>query len=79
MNYEKEVMESAFRILSKKNFKWGYEFDDRMKRELLNLLLTYFTDIEQYEKCAHIHSMIKDLENMNENISKTNFTGSGIS
>ena len=72
-------MESAFRILSKKNFKWGYEFDDRMKRGLLNLLLTYFTDIEQYEKCAHIHSMIKDLENMNENISKTNFTGSGIS
>ena len=72
-------MESAFRILSKKNFKWGHEFDDRMKRELLNLLLTYFTDIEQYEKCAHIHSMIKDLENMNENISKTNFTGSGIS
>ena len=79
MNYEREVMESAFRILSKKNFKWGYEFDDRMKRELLNLLLTYFTDIEQYEKFAHIHSMIKDLENMNENISKTNFTGSGIS
>lgn len=79
MNYEREVMESAFRILRKNNFKWGYEFDDRMKRELLNLLLTYFTDIEQYEKCAHIHSMIKDLENMNENISKTNFTGSGIS
>jgi hypothetical protein len=79
MNYEREVMESAFRILSKKNFKWGYEFDDRMKEDLLNLLLTYFTDIEQYEKCAHIHSMIKDLENMNENISKTNFTGSGIS
>ena len=79
MNYEREVMESAFRILSKKNFKWGYEFDNGMKNELLNLLLKYFTDIEQYEKCAHIHSMIKDLENMNENISKTNFTGSGIS
>ena len=43
MNYEREVMESAFRILSKKNFKWGYEFDDRMKEDLLNLLLTYFT------------------------------------
>ena len=79
MNYEKEVMNSAFRILSKKNFKWGYEFDNKMKTDLLNMLLTYFTDIEQYEKCAHIHSMIKDLENMNENISKTNFTGSGIS
>jgi len=79
MNYEREVMESAFRILKKTNFKWGYEFDNTMKHDLLNMLLTYFTDIEQYEKCAHIHSMIKDLENMNENISKTNFTGSGIS
>jgi protein-arginine kinase activator protein McsA len=79
MNYERKVMESAFRILNKKNFKWGHEFDNKMKTDLLNMLLTYFTDIEQYEKCAHIHSMIKDLENMNENISKTNFTGSGIS
>ena len=79
MNYEKEVMNSAFRILSKKNFKWGYEFDNKMKTDLLNMLLTYFTDIEQYEKCAHIHSMIKDLENMNENISKTVESGSGIS
>ena len=78
MNYERQVMESAFRILNKKNFKWGYEFDDRMKTDLLNMLLTYFTDIEQYEKCAHIHSMIKDLENMNENTSKTNITGSKI-
>jgi len=50
-----------------------------MKSELLNLLLKYFTDIEEYEKCAHIHSMLKDLENMNENISKTIESGSGIS
>tara|TARA_Y100000389_G_scaffold156864_1_gene157836 strand:+ start:32 stop:271 length:240 start_codon:yes stop_codon:yes gene_type:complete len=78
MNYENEVMESAFRILKKKNFKWGYEFDNGMKKDLLNLLLKYFTDVEQYEKCSHIYSMLKDLENMNENISKTNITGSKI-
>jgi hypothetical protein len=79
MNYEKQVMNSAFRILNKKDFKWGDEFDNGMKEDLLNLLLKYFTDIEHYEKCAHIHSMLKDMERMNENISKTNFTGSGIS
>ena len=72
-------MNSAFRILNKKDFKWGDEFDNRMKEDLLNLLLKYFTDIEHYEKCARIHSMLKQLENMNENFSKTNFTGSGIS
>ena len=79
MNYERQVMDSAFRILKKKDFKWGHEFDNGMKKGLLNLLLTYFTDIEHYEKCAHIHSLLKNLEKMNENISKTNFTGSGIS
>ena len=78
MNYENKVMNSAFRILKKNGFKWSDEFDNGMKSELLNLLLKYFTDIEEYEKCAHIHSMIKDLENMNENISKTNITGSKI-
>lgn len=72
-------MDSAFRILKKKDFKWGDEFDNGMKKDLLNLLLTYFTDIEHYEKCAHIHSLLKPMEKMNENISKTNFTGSGIS
>jgi len=79
MNYERKVMDSAFKILNKRDFKWSDEFDDGMKMDFLNLLLTYFTDIEHYEKCAHIHSMLKDLENMNENISKTVESGSGIS
>ena len=57
MNYENKVMNSAFRILKKNGFKWSDEFDNGMKSELLNLLLKYFTDIEEYEKCAHIHSM----------------------
>ena len=78
MNYEKKAMEHAFNILSKKNFKWTNEFSLEMRNQFLDLLLKYFTEIEHYEKCAHIHSMLTNLENMNENISKTNITGSKI-
>ena len=79
MNYEKKAMEVAYRILTKKDFEWSDEFSQEMKIEFFELLLKFFTDIEHYEKCAHIHSMLTNLENMNENFSKTNFTGSGIS
>ena len=79
MNYEGKVMDVAYKILKKRDFKWDNEFSKNMKIELLEMLLKYFTDIEHYEKCAHIHSMLKQLESMNENFSKTNFTGSGIS
>jgi|TARA_B110000858_G_C17606694_1_gene382580 hypothetical protein len=78
MNYEAKVMEVAYKILKKRDFKWDDEFSNNMKTDLLDMLLKYFTDIEHYEKCADIHSMLKQLEKMNENISETNFTGSGI-
>ena len=72
-------MIQAFNILTKKDFKWTDEFSSEMKTEFLDLLLNYFTDIEHYEKCAVIVKIqTKSLENMNENISKTNITGSEI-
>ena len=80
MNYEKKAMEVAYRILTKKDFEWSDEFSQEMKIEFFELLLKFFTDIEHYEKCAKIVKLQKqNMENMNENISKTNFTGSGIS
>ena len=59
MNYEGKVMNVAFKILKKQDFIWDNEFSNDMKIELLEMLLKYFTDIEHYEKCAHIHSMLK--------------------
>ena len=78
MNYEKRVMIQAFNILTKKDFKWTDEFSLEMRNQFLDLLLDYFTDIEHYEKCAIIVKKKQSLEIMNENISKTNITGSKI-
>lgn len=79
MNYEKRVMIQAFNILTKKDFEWTDEFSLEMRNQFLDLLLNYFTEIEHYEKCAVIVKLQKQsLEIMNENISKTNITGSEI-
>jgi|TARA_Y100000287_G_C14212231_1_gene351525 hypothetical protein len=79
MNYEKIVMIQAYDILTRKDFRWTNEFSEEMKKSFLQLLLDYFTDIEHYEKCAVIVKLQnKNLENMNENISKTIKSGSGI-
>lgn len=69
-------MENAYEILMKEDFAWSSEFKEKMKNQLLNLLLDYFTDIEHYEKCAHLHKLVNELENKNENISESIITGS---
>lgn len=78
MNYEKKVMIQCFNILTRKDFEWTDEFSLEMRNQFLDLLLDYFTDIEHYEKCAIIVKKKQSLEIMNENISKTNITGSKI-
>ena len=72
-------MIQAYDILTRKDFRWTNEFSEEMRKSFLQLLLDYFTDIEHYEKCAVIVKLHnKNLENMNENISKTIKSGSGI-
>lgn len=76
MSYENKVMEQAYFILMKDDFEWSDSFQDDMKLKLLSLLLDYFSDIEHYEKCSKLKPIIKRLESIDENISKTTVTGS---
>tara|TARA_R110000824_G_scaffold378102_1_gene569553 strand:- start:409 stop:648 length:240 start_codon:yes stop_codon:yes gene_type:complete len=76
MDYEKEVMELAYGIVTGAKFQWRDEFKQEMKLEIVHLLLGYFTDIEHYEKCSSLNEIVKTLENTDENFSKTIKTGS---
>lgn len=77
MSYEKKVMENTFEILTKDDFAWTREFSPEMRVQLVDLLLTYFKDIEDYERCAKLQPMLDELEMKNENHNKTITTGSG--
>jgi len=77
MSYERKVMENTFEILAKNDFAWTREFSLNMRVQLVDLLLTYFRDVEDYEKCAKLQPMLDELEIKNENHNKTITTGSG--
>lgn len=72
-------MDNTYEILMKEDFAWSLEFKEEMKVQLLTLLIEYFTDVEDYEKCAHLNKLLINLENMNENISETTSSGSNKS
>ena len=76
MDYEKKAMELAYEILTKEDFQWRHEFKPKMKLEIVELVLGYFTDIEHYEKCSKLNELVKILEKTNENISETTVSGS---
>lgn len=77
MNYELKVMETIFKILIKNDFTWSAEFNTQMKIELVNLLLAYFENIEDFEKCTELHKILNKPEMIDENHNKTIATGSG--
>jgi len=76
-NYEKMVMEQAYTILTKPDFKWIDEFKGYMRIELVSLLMEYFKDIEDYRKCSKLKTILENLESSDdEHNSKGIETGS---
>jgi hypothetical protein len=76
-NYEKMVMEQAYRILNEDDFKWSSEFKGYMRIELVSLLMEYFKDIEDYRKCSKLKTILENLESSDdEHNSKGIETGS---
>jgi len=71
MNYELKVMQNSFEIITKDEFKWGDEFTHNMRLKLVKLMLDYFTNVEEYEKCSVLLKIYNDLENLDESYSET--------
>lgn len=66
IDYEKMVMEKAYEILLKPEFKWSSYFKHYMKVELISLLIEYFEDVEDYRKCSKLKTIIENLESSND-------------
>lgn len=56
-------MKDSYELLIAKDVEWPYELSDSNKVELLQQAIDYFSEIEEYEKCAILHKKIEHIFN----------------
>ena len=61
-NYLDLTIEEVYDVISKVNV-WPISFDKDKKIKLMNSMIKYFIDKEDYEKCAFLQEYINGLEN----------------
>ena len=66
-NYEHLAMDEVYDILL-----YNPDVDVVVKHNLLSNLLKYYTNIEDYEKCRHLHELKLVMEKSNETNNKKN-------
>ena len=62
-NYFSNMMSEGYDILVSKEIVWPKELEKDQKIELLNQAIKYFTEVEEYRKCAILQTKINDIEN----------------
>lgn len=62
-NYFNQMMVEGYELLVSDKVDWPYELDNVMKLQLLEQATNYFTELEEYEKCAILQKKIADIIN----------------
>ena len=61
-NYLDLTIEEVYDVISNINV-WPATFDVKKKITLMNSMINYFIEKEEYEKCAILQGLIDELEN----------------
>jgi protein-arginine kinase activator protein McsA len=61
-NYLDLTIEEVYDVISKINV-WPHTFNKQKKIKLMNSMINYFIEKEEYEKCAVLQRFINELEN----------------
>jgi hypothetical protein len=61
-NYLDLTIEEVYDVISKINV-WPTTFDRKKKVKLMNSMIKYFIEKEEYEKCATLQGLVDGLEN----------------
>lgn len=75
MNYEKGAVMITYDILTKPEFKWEPDWTYEQKSELINELLRYFEERDEFEQCVVLRNIMSSIplgktENNDEYIDK---------
>lgn len=57
-NYFNDMMFDGYQLLVEDKVVWPYELSDSQKIELLEAAISYFQELEEYEKCAILKKKI---------------------
>lgn len=63
-NYFNEMMTDGYELLIEDKVIWPYELSRTQKIELLEAALSYFEEIEEYEKCAILKKKIDRIQSL---------------
>jgi len=61
-NYLDLTIEEVYDVISNIN-AWPSTFDQKKKIDLMNSMIKYFIENEEYEKCATLQGLVDELEN----------------
>ena len=69
-NYLDLTIEEVYDVISKVN-AWPRSFDKVKKIKLMNSMIKYFEEREEYEKCAILQRLVEGLENNQQSIGRS--------
>lgn len=70
-NYELRAMDQVYNIIVDGR---GSEVSKEMKKTIIQTLIDYYTELEDYEKCGNLKISLEMLEMMNDNDSSEEIT-----
>jgi len=65
-NYLDLTIDEVYDVISNINV-WPATFDRNKKIKLMNSMIKYFIDKEEYEKCQQLQNIIDELDNNQQN------------
>ena len=65
-NYLDLTIDEVYTVISNTNV-WPSTFDQNKKIKLMNSMIKYFIDKEEYEKCQQLQNIIDELDNNQQN------------
>jgi len=65
-NYLDLTIDEVYDVISNTNV-WPSTFDQNKKIKLMNSMIKYFIDKEEYEKCQQLQNIIDELDNNQQN------------
>ena len=65
-NYLDLTIDEVYDVISNVNV-WPSTFDRNKKIKLMNSMIKYFIDKEEYEKCQQLQNIIDELDNNQQN------------